>query len=63
VAARPREIGRDAGAERRVAGRIEREPLPVLGQPLVQGREADPGLDDAGEVARLVLEQPVEPVG
>ena len=61
VAARPREVGRDAGPDRRVAGRVEREPLAVLAEARVQRREADPRLDDAGEVARLVLEHGVEP--
>ena len=58
VAERAREIEEQAVAERRIAGRVEREPLPVGPERGLQLRQAQPGFDDAGQVARLVLEDP-----
>ena len=63
VAQRAREILREAGADRRVARRVEREPLPGRGERGREGREADAGFDGAGEVARLVLEDAVHARG
>ena len=63
VAQRAREILREAGADRRVARRIEREALAGRGERGREGREADARLDRAGEVARLVLEDAVHALG
>ena len=60
---RPGEPPGEAGPDRRVAGRVEREALTGGPERLLQRREPDPGLDRAGEVAGLVLEHPSEPVG
>ena len=62
VAPRPGQVAGDARADRRVAGRVEREHLPVLGEP----RRAAPraGCRPRRSHVRspgLVLEHPVEP--
>ena len=61
VAARPREVGGEAGADRRVARRVERQHLPVRPERRLQFGERQPGLDDRRQVARLVLEDSVQP--
>ena len=43
--------------------RIQREPLPLRPQGRLQVDHAHPGLDPAGEVGGLVLEQPRHPFG
>ena len=58
---RARDVRREQRADRRVAGRVEREALPMTRKRRVQLGQPEAGLDRAGEVARLVLEDPVEP--
>ena len=58
VAQRAGEIVEQAVRERRVARRVEREPLPVPASACLQRRQADAALDDAGQVAGLVLDDP-----
>jgi FAD/FMN-containing dehydrogenase len=56
----PGEIACEAGADRRVAGRVEREHLPVRSEASLELGEADAGLDDRRQVAGLVLVDAVE---
>ena len=63
VATRPGQPLREAGADGRVAGRIERQHLATLGEHRAEGREAKAGLDGRGQVARLVLEDAIEACG
>ncbi len=56
------QVGRQAGADGRVAGRVERESLAVLGERRLERGEAHAGLDDARQVSRLVLEDAIEPL-
>ena len=59
VAQRPREIEQETVRESRVSGWVEREPLPVPSECGLEGREADRAVDDAGQVAGLVLDDAV----
>ena len=61
VAKRARERRGDAGPDRGVTRRVERESLAGRRQRSLERREPDARLDGAGEIARLVLEDPVEP--
>ena len=63
VPQRAREAAGQAGADRRIAGRVEREALACRCQRGRKGGQADPGFDGAREVARLVLEHPVHAAG
>src|SRR5579859_554848 len=62
VAVSPRagQVRRQAGAEARVAGRVEGEHLPVRRERPPESGETDLRLDGTREVAGLVLEDPVE---
>ena len=53
---RPREVVDETFRERRIAGRVERQTLTVLGERRAQRRQANAALDDAREIARLVLD-------
>ena len=60
IRTRAEQVAGNRRADRWVARRVEREHLPVLGQPLVQRGEANPRLDGGGEIAGLVLEDAIE---
>ena len=64
--AMPKRPGQVSGEERsdgRVARRIERQPLAVFAQGVLERRQAKTRLDRARQVAGLVLENPVELLG
>ena len=63
VPQRAGDVGREQRADGRVTRRIEREPLAAPRQLVAERREPHAGLDRAGEVAGLVLEDAVEAVG
>src|SRR5262249_3370389 len=63
VAPRAAQVRGEAGTDRRIRARVEREHLSERLQVRVQRREAETGLDDAGQVAGLVLEDAVEAAG
>ena len=63
VAERARDVAREERADRRVAGRVERQPLAARRRAPRELREPDPRLDRAREVAGIVLEHAVQPVG
>ena len=63
VAERAGDVPRQQRADRRIARRIEREPLAGRGERRAELGQPDPGLDGAREVARVVLEDAVEAVG
>ena len=50
------QIAREARTDGRVARRVERQHLAVRRERGLQVGEPEPGLDDRGQVARLVLE-------
>ncbi len=63
VPQRAGDVGREQRADGRVTRRIQREPLAAPRQLVAKRREPHAGLDRAGEVAGVVLEDAIEALG